>query len=120
MENKKYYKVLASEAGILLTPSEDGQVPHGFINNAKDDMHFDYRTVDEKETGKKSTAYGDASTCQASYQPKLFVSPDSMKWFGGLALSALVCIGTWLVRTNMSKTKLLTKEGAIQPSPKKQ
>ena len=54
MENKKYYKVLASEAGILLTPSEDGQVPHGFINNAKDDMHFDYRTVDEKETGKKA------------------------------------------------------------------
>ena len=101
----------AEVAGTETMPSEDGQVPHEFTNNAKDDMHFDYRTVDEKETGKRSTAYGDASTCQASYQPKLFVSPDSMKWFGGLALSALVCIGTWLVRKYMSKNYSINNGG---------
>ena len=108
---KNNYKVLASEAGIMITPSEDDKILHEFINNAKDVMQFDYRTVDEKETGKRSTAYGDASTCQASYQPKLFVSPDSMKWFGGLALSALVCIGTWLVRTYMSKNYSINNGG---------
>jgi len=44
----------AEVAGTETMPSEDGQVPHEFTNNAKDDMHFDYRTVDEKETGKKA------------------------------------------------------------------
>ena len=60
----------AEVAGTEMTPSEDGQVPHEFTNNAKDGMQFDYQAVDEMETGKRSTAYGDASTCQATNQPE--------------------------------------------------
>jgi len=60
----------AEVAGTEIMPSEDGQVPHEFTNNAKDGMQFDYQAVDEMETGKRSTAYGDASTCQATNQPE--------------------------------------------------
>ena len=108
---KDFIENSAQGAGTETMPSENGQVSHEFTNNAKDGMQFDYRTVDEKETGKRSTAYGDASTCQATNQSKLFVSPDSMKWFGGLALSALVCIGTWLVRKYMSKNYSINNGG---------
>ena len=116
MKNNHFYKILASGAGILIMPSEDGQVPHEFTNNAKDGMQFDYRTVDEMETGKRSTAYGDASACQAANQPEPSATTDSMKWYEGLARETLACTGTWLLKIIIEKTFLLIMEKAIQSS----